>query len=405
MADEQYRWLNRATAERLLRGESPEAVDACARDQAERLSQALGALSGLSAEAAPGTGELPGEQAALAAFRKAREAAAADRTTAAPASGGARASVPCADAGLVRIGAGSRTGIPSRRPRWARPVRLAVAAAVAAGTLGGVAVAAGSGVLPTPFGDGKPGPAASVSADETSEESLAPAAPQTTPDYATGPGTSPGTGTPGGSPGDRRADASGGSSGPAGGTGPSAAPGSAAPSATSGTGWDGAAAACRALRDGRGLDAGRKRVLVNLAGGSARVTKYCKVVLGGAGSASGGTGGGTTTGGQGQGNGNGSGNGSGGDKGGDKGNGGDKDKDGDQGKGGGGGGKDHGGAKGHGKGVGGASGGKGVGGASGGKGGRHRGAVPVPSGHAPAHPGGPGNAPAAPSPTPTYTAL
>ncbi|MFB0616768.1 hypothetical protein [Streptomyces sp. AGS-58] len=398
MADEQYRWLNRATAERLLRGESPEAVDACARDQAERLSQALGALSGLSAEAAPGTGELPGEQAALAAFRKAREAADADRSAAAPASGGARPSVPCADAGLVRIGAGGRTGIPSRRPRWGRPVRLAVAAAVAAGTLGGVAVAAGSGVLPTPFGDGKPGPAASVSAGETSEESLDPASPQTPPDYATGPGRSPGTGTPGGGPGDRRADASGESSGPGGGTGPSAAPGSAAPSATSGTGWSGAAAACRALRDGRELDAGRKRVLVNLAGGSARVTKYCKVVLGGSGSGSGGTGGGTTTGGQGNGNGNGNGNGagSGGDKGGDKGNGG--DKDGDQGRGkGGGGDKGHGGGKDH---------GTGAGGASGGKGGRHRGgAVPVPSRHAPAHPGGPGNAPAVPSPTPTYTAL
>ncbi|MEU8472430.1 hypothetical protein AB0F30_31845 [Streptomyces sp. NPDC029006] len=423
MADEQYRWLNRATAERLLRGESPEAVDACARDQAERLSQALGALSGLSAEAAPGTGELPGEQAALAAFRKAREAADADRTATAPASGGARASVPCADAGLVRIGAGGRTGIPFRRPRWARPVRLAVAAAVAAGTLGGVAVAAGSGVLPTPFGDGKPGPAASVSAGETSEESLAPASPQTTPDYATGPGTSPGTGTPGGGPGDRRADASGGPSGPAGGTGQSAAPGSAAPSATSGTGWAGAAAACRALRDGRELDAGRKRVLANLAGGSARVTKYCKVVLGGAGSGSGGTGGGTTTGGQGNGNGNGNGAGSGGDKGGDKGSGGDKDKDGDQGHGkGDGGGKGHGnghgngdgGGKGHGKGDGrGKSGGKGhgagaggAGGAGGGKGVRHRGgAVPAPSGHAPAHPGGPGSAPAAPSPTATYTAL
>ncbi|MEU8033735.1 hypothetical protein AB0C13_34835, partial [Streptomyces sp. NPDC049099] len=81
MADEQDKWLNRETAERLLRGEPLEAVDASARDQAERLSRALGALA---AEAAPASGELPGEQAALAAFRKAREAAGTERTAAAP---------------------------------------------------------------------------------------------------------------------------------------------------------------------------------------------------------------------------------------------------------------------------------------------------------------------------------
>ncbi|MCZ0203851.1 hypothetical protein OZK63_00235, partial [Streptomyces sp. UMAF16] len=80
MADEQDKWLDRGTAERLLRGEPLEAVDPSARDQAERLARALGALS---AEAAPATGELPGEQAALAAFRKAREAAGAERTAAA----------------------------------------------------------------------------------------------------------------------------------------------------------------------------------------------------------------------------------------------------------------------------------------------------------------------------------
>ncbi|MGN5379921.1 hypothetical protein ACQ4WX_29970 [Streptomyces lasalocidi] len=45
MADEHDKWLNRETAERLLRGESLEVVDARARDQAERLSRALGALS------------------------------------------------------------------------------------------------------------------------------------------------------------------------------------------------------------------------------------------------------------------------------------------------------------------------------------------------------------------------
>ncbi|MGJ3560691.1 hypothetical protein ACR6C2_28660 [Streptomyces sp. INA 01156] len=45
MADEQYRWLNRETAERLLNGEPPEAADPATRDQAERLARTLGALS------------------------------------------------------------------------------------------------------------------------------------------------------------------------------------------------------------------------------------------------------------------------------------------------------------------------------------------------------------------------
>lgn len=40
------RWLDRETAELLLRGESLEAVDPAARDQAERLARTLGALAG-----------------------------------------------------------------------------------------------------------------------------------------------------------------------------------------------------------------------------------------------------------------------------------------------------------------------------------------------------------------------
>ncbi|MFY4717689.1 hypothetical protein [Streptomyces sp. LaBMicrA B280] len=79
MADEQDTWLNPETAERLLAGEPLEAVDPATRDQAERLARVLGALS---AQATPAAVELPGEQAALAAFRKAREAAADERTAA-----------------------------------------------------------------------------------------------------------------------------------------------------------------------------------------------------------------------------------------------------------------------------------------------------------------------------------
>ncbi|NEB12429.1 hypothetical protein G3I32_26940, partial [Streptomyces coelicoflavus] len=72
MADEQDEWLDRETAELLLRGESLEGLEStgpATRDRAGRLVAALGALS---AHPVPDDGELPGEAAALAAFRKVR---------------------------------------------------------------------------------------------------------------------------------------------------------------------------------------------------------------------------------------------------------------------------------------------------------------------------------------------
>ncbi|OIK02970.1 hypothetical protein BIV25_00375 [Streptomyces sp. MUSC 14] len=279
MADEHDKWLNRETAERLLRGESLEVVDARARDQAERLSRALGALS---AQGAAATGELPGEQAALAAFRKAREAAEAERTAAALAEGafGERSGSPAppSDAGLIRIGAPARTartGIPGGRPRrrrWARPVRLALAAGVSAGMLGGVAMAVGSGVLPT-FGTERPGPAASVSAGQSSASPLASVAPSAP--VSPGPGVPSGAGTsPGATPGAGT------------GPGPGASPG--APSgAPDGSGQD-LAGVCRAIRDGKAPDPGRMRMLEDLAGGSSRVDRFCKLLLGAVGSGLGG---------------------------------------------------------------------------------------------------------------------
>jgi hypothetical protein len=84
-------------------------------------------------------GELPGEAAALAAFRAAR----------------------------ARSGPGAR---PVRRTRLrsplGRPLRVGIAAVTLGGVLGGVAVAAGTGVLPAPFGRGNdsPTPASSVTA-------------------------------------------------------------------------------------------------------------------------------------------------------------------------------------------------------------------------------------------------
>ncbi|MBT2523946.1 hypothetical protein J7E91_00505 [Streptomyces sp. ISL-99] len=142
MADERYEWLDKDAAERLLRGEPVGPVGEHARAQAERLSAAL---DGVARAGGHEPGELPGEAAALAAFRKARAAS------------------PEAAFSTVRIG--RRAAVPVR---WARPVRLGLAGALAGVALGGVAVAAGTGVLPSPFGsDTDPAPASSVSAAAT----------------------------------------------------------------------------------------------------------------------------------------------------------------------------------------------------------------------------------------------
>ncbi|MFF7978036.1 hypothetical protein ACFZDK_02750 [Streptomyces sp. NPDC007901] len=257
MADEQDKWLNRATAERLLRGESLEAVDASVRDQAERLASRLGALS---VPAVPADIELPGEEAALAAFRKARESAEGERTALARQPGRTGRS---ADAGLFRIGAG--TG-PLRAPGWARPARFALAAALTVGMLGGVAAAVGTGVLPTPFGDDRPAPGASVSAAGT------PAQPQgsTSPESLLGGETgTPSSGTPSGGSGTSSPD-------------PSGKPqGRDTDSAGTPTGrWGGALTSCRAILNGKPLGADRKRTLEGLAGGAGRVNRFCRTVLG-----------------------------------------------------------------------------------------------------------------------------
>ncbi|MEU5596589.1 hypothetical protein [Streptomyces sp. NPDC020298] len=265
MADEQYRWLNRKTAERLLRGESFEAVDSAARPEAERLAKSLGALS---ADATVADTELPGEEAALAAFRKAREAR---EDAAAQAGAGHAAGAPDgpADAGLIRIGGRPRA---VRRPAWGRPVRLALTAALAVGTLGGVAMAAGSGVLPTPFRDDTPGPAASASGAATPERTPAPSSPEGTTGGTSGllppNGGTSGTPSAGTSPGaSRENQAEGGATG---------SPGT---SHGTGTWWSGARSVCRDIRAGKAVAPDRKRTLEGVAGGSARVWKYCKGVL------------------------------------------------------------------------------------------------------------------------------
>ncbi|MFH8934557.1 hypothetical protein [Streptomyces griseosporeus] len=285
------RWLDRDTAERLLRGEPLDHLAPPARDQAGQLADALGALA---AAAEPSGTALPGEDAALAAFRAARSEYAHQGVDAGRP---ARDQHP-ADAGLVRIGPASAARDRARR---FRPARLALAAALTAGLFGGVAVAAGTGALPSPFdGPAAPGPAASVSADPT------PGRPLTSPS----PG---GTATPGGDahattgPGGTR-DTAGGAT-----TDPRDPAGSGRPE----PGWPGAARACRDLHSGHPLDDARRHALEGAAGGSARVRTYCKGVLAkepGSGHEQGGA---ATTGsaghgkGQDKGNGNGNGNGNG----------------------------------------------------------------------------------------------
>ncbi|GGN24742.1 hypothetical protein [Streptomyces fuscichromogenes] len=369
MADERYKWLNRVTAERLLRGESLEAVDASARDQAERLARTLGALS---ARATPASAELPGEEAALAAFRKARESAedAGTGAVAQPWTGGR-----AADAGLFRIGAGSRPNRVPGRPGTARlrPARLGLAAALTVGMLGGVAVAAGTGVLPTPFDDNRPGPAASVSAAGTparpdgssSPESLLGGESATPSSGATSAGS--GQSAPGSSGRPKNRD--------------SASPGFPA------GGWSGALTSCRAIQNGKTLGADRKRALEGLAGGPGRVNKFCKAVLG-----PGLTGKDTASGDD---NGSGNGGGSGGGSGGENGGSGQGGQNGGQGDGSGQG-DDGGGRPGRGNGL-------GIGGPGGGKGDSHGQdgmATPAPTAFSPR----PSNQAGA-LPSPTYSAL
>ncbi|MEU6364646.1 hypothetical protein ABZ876_02605 [Streptomyces sp. NPDC046931] len=266
MADEQYRWLDSDAAERLLRGEPLDAVGDDARESAARLAEALAALADTPP---PTSAELLGEAAALAAFRAAR----ADREQAGAALGRpdpSHAAQRAADAGLVRLGRSAANG---RRARWGRPLRFGLATVAAAGMIGGVAVAAGTGVLPTPFQE-EPGPTVSVSAAESPRHPLLTPAPGAT---ETG---GPGTPTPGTTPG---ASASGGSSyDEAGGV-------SAVTRSPSTTGdlpygrtrdwWTAVRSSCRDMAGGRELRADRLRDLRDAAGGSGRVKTFCKVLL------------------------------------------------------------------------------------------------------------------------------
>ncbi|MFD5552218.1 hypothetical protein ACFWIA_00060 [Streptomyces sp. NPDC127068] len=197
MPDEQDPWLDREVAERLLRGEPPKNVDDHYRDRAERLAGLLDALTAQARGPVPqdaprerptgsgppdasgewalrvgfpdpdgptrtGSGpagaELPGEAAALAAYRTSRAFRGAGGARPEPEGAAPGPDITIGLPTTVRIVAGGPAH--GRRPaRWARPVRFAVAAVLAAGMVGGVAVATGTGVLSTPFEDQWQGPA------------------------------------------------------------------------------------------------------------------------------------------------------------------------------------------------------------------------------------------------------
>ncbi|MEU7186947.1 hypothetical protein AB0B79_18425 [Streptomyces sp. NPDC039022] len=152
MADDRYNWLDEEAAERLLRGEPAGSPDGTGAAELTALLNAAAAAGRDTGQDAP----LPGEEAAVAAFREARGQAstAADVTAAGAAVEAARA---------PRGNPGAAT-----RRRFGRPLRRGFMVALAGCALGGVAVAAGVGVLPTPFHSGTgPAPATSVSAAES----------------------------------------------------------------------------------------------------------------------------------------------------------------------------------------------------------------------------------------------
>ncbi|MFD3971397.1 hypothetical protein [Streptomyces cyaneofuscatus] len=338
MADEQDEWLDKDAAEKLLRGEPVVPLGDQARDDARRLAEALGAARAVRRTPA---GELPGEDAVLIAFRQATRTG-GDRL----AGRSAGAALPGQPGTLHSVHIGAAPAAPPRRPRWSRPVRFGLAVSLAGCALGGVAVAAGTGMLPGPFGgQGSPAPASSVSAatpeplvsrlpaeDPSAEalpsppddpaplsspESRQPGASEEPAGPETG-GTPPEPGgdrtgdrdRPGGTDGSGGGGGSGGSGGP-GGSGGSGGSGredaskdpsgrDERPGGSGGQGdqdgnwYEKSVKACKAFRDGT-LDERSRRHLIQLAKGEENLERFCDRLLGGGGS--GGPGGGGSGGG------------------------------------------------------------------------------------------------------------
>lgn len=310
MADEHYEWLDKDAAERLLRGEPVVPVGDEARTDAFRLAEALGAARG---GPRPRTGELPGEDAVLAAFRQAGHGNGVDRL----AGRAAGVAVPGRPGLLHAVHIGSAPDTPVRRPRWSRPVRFGLVASLAGCALGGVAVAAGTGVFTGTFGgQGSPAPATSVSAAVTpgplisggsTDAPSSPADPPS-PDEPADP-SSPATRESDGpeKPDGERTGDTGRESGedrpgipdrpgndgreetPGSGEGQDEWPGGSGDDTASGNWYERSVKACKAFRDGT-LDDRSRRELIRFAKGEKNLERFCDRLLDGSGG-SGGSGG------------------------------------------------------------------------------------------------------------------
>ncbi|WP_256104932.1 hypothetical protein [Streptomyces sp. ODS05-4] len=314
MADERNAWLDHDAAEKLLRGEPahPAGSRAADADPARRLSQALAAVRAAHAPQPPPGRELPGEAAALAAFRAAageRDARAAAATGDATAAAGEAREEARDELGPVRLGPRPARPAPSRRAgNWARGLRWGLAASVAGLAVGGVAVAAGTGVLPVLGKAHEPLPSASVSAAPPSSEPPTPVAPTgsggTDPSPRPSDGGAPGPGSPSpddSAPGPRAGDPEadprrpGASAatpgGPEDGTAPersespgedTAGPGErdrGQPDAGAGATWlERTVRACRDYRSGK-LDPDRTALLESDARGRANIERFCDRLL------------------------------------------------------------------------------------------------------------------------------
>lgn len=316
MADERYEWLDEDAAELLLRGASVGPVDDHARAEALRLEAVLRSAR----TPRPSAAELPGEATALAAFRETSRARKRD--------GAVRAGVAGEGDALHTVRIGTARTAPSRRPRWSRPVRYGLAVSLAGCALGGVAVAAGTGVLPAPFGGkGSPVPATSVSAAASPKElgaelpgggvsSLPPGSPAS-PDAPGTPGGADtgtvrgdgqtgrdGSGTDrddgdrdGGADQDGSTDGTDGRGVPDSSGGSGGSEGSGSPDAPDGAGGESAremyersVRACRDYREGTLTDASERR-LIRLAKGERNLGRFCDRLLdqdGGSGGSNGG---------------------------------------------------------------------------------------------------------------------
>ncbi|MEY2232245.1 hypothetical protein [Streptomyces sp. BF23-19] len=304
MADERNRWLDEAAAEELLRGEPVEpvgpAADQRARHEAARLRAALDALGGVNAPLPAGR-ELPGEAAAVAAFRAARGGA---RPVAAPAVA-APSDEPLVDLGRI---------VPAPAPRRRRAVSFGLAAALASVAVGGLAAAAGAGLLERSRHDSAgPGPAMSVSAGEDPVPGIGSGAPSASPKPTPTPqpnGSNPtsatGTAQPPGTDGRTATPGTGAGAGTSSGSSATAGAGKDVQGGSGATGGIGGkdidrdtfgggttggkdrdregetllkvADLCAEFKAGR-LDEARRERLSRLADGLTRIPDYCKSVL------------------------------------------------------------------------------------------------------------------------------